>query len=195
MARFVAFLRAINVGGHIVKMEHLRRSFEALGFTAVETFIASGNVIFEATARTEETLRKRIEAKLEADLGYAVATFLRTAAEVQAIASYEAFSEASFRTADSRLFVAFLQAEVDRGAGERLLREATAVDEFRIDGREVYWLCHASMKDSKFSAAKLEKIAGAAATLRNVNTVRRLADKLAAEAAIPKKRGSSSARK
>ena len=50
MPRYVAFLRAINVGGHVVKMERLRALFEDLGFAKVETLIASGNVIFETRA-------------------------------------------------------------------------------------------------------------------------------------------------
>ena len=48
VSRLFAFLRAINVGGRTVKMERLRREFEFLGFSGVDTFIASGNVIFEA---------------------------------------------------------------------------------------------------------------------------------------------------
>ena len=48
MPRYIALLRAINVGGHTVKMDHLRRLFEALDLAAVETFIASGNVVFHA---------------------------------------------------------------------------------------------------------------------------------------------------
>ena len=48
MTRYFTFLRAINVGGHTVKMDVLRQLFESLGFSNVETFIASGNVIFEA---------------------------------------------------------------------------------------------------------------------------------------------------
>jgi uncharacterized protein (DUF1697 family) len=47
MNKHIAFLRAINVGGHTVKMDTLRQLFESLGFTNVETFLASGNVIFE----------------------------------------------------------------------------------------------------------------------------------------------------
>ncbi len=52
MQRYIALLGGINVGGHRVKMAHLRALFEALGFEHVETLIASGNVIFE-TARTD----------------------------------------------------------------------------------------------------------------------------------------------
>jgi uncharacterized protein (DUF1697 family) len=56
MSRYIAFLRAINVGGHTVKMDILRQQFEALGFSNVETFIASGNVIFETMAKNGRTL-------------------------------------------------------------------------------------------------------------------------------------------
>ncbi|HXW01123.1 MAG TPA: DUF1697 domain-containing protein, partial [Anaerolineae bacterium] len=52
LPKYIAFLRAINVGGHTVKMDYLRRLFEEMGFSKVETFIASGNVIFEAVAKS-----------------------------------------------------------------------------------------------------------------------------------------------
>jgi uncharacterized protein (DUF1697 family) len=50
MPKYIAFLRAINVGGHIVKMKDLRELFGSLGFTGVETVLASGNVVFETRA-------------------------------------------------------------------------------------------------------------------------------------------------
>jgi uncharacterized protein (DUF1697 family) len=80
MPKFVAFLRAINVGGHLVKMDELRGLFEALGFTNVETFIASGNVIFDSKATNVKSLERKIEKHLEASLGYAVTTFIRSVA-------------------------------------------------------------------------------------------------------------------
>ena len=61
MTRYVAFLRAINVGGRRVKMHHLRELFESLGFSNVETFIASGNVIFDSPAEDTRKLEQRIE--------------------------------------------------------------------------------------------------------------------------------------
>jgi uncharacterized protein (DUF1697 family) len=63
MPKHIAFLRAINVGGHIVKMDHLRRLFEALELAEVETFIASGNVIFEAATLRNATTVKKLAAK------------------------------------------------------------------------------------------------------------------------------------
>jgi len=77
MPKYVAFLRAINVGGHTVKMDHLRGLFEALSFSNVETFIASGNVIFDTKSKDQQTLERKIEKHLRETLGYAVTTFDR----------------------------------------------------------------------------------------------------------------------
>jgi len=85
MPRLIAFLRAINVGGHTVTMEKLRREFEGLGLKDVETFIASGNVIFTARQADTVALEKKIEARLHKALGYEVATFVRSCEEVAAV--------------------------------------------------------------------------------------------------------------
>ena len=97
MPRYIAFLRAINVGGHTVKMDRLRQHFESLGFANVETFIASGNVVFETTAMDTAALETRIAAALHAALGYEVATFIRTEAELSGIAEYQPFPPAASR--------------------------------------------------------------------------------------------------
>ena len=78
MPRYAAFLRAVNVGGHIVRMEELRRVLTAAGFSDVETFIASGNVIFSSPVTDTAALERRFESALEKAFGYAVATFVRT---------------------------------------------------------------------------------------------------------------------
>src|SRR5262245_62756508 len=85
MIRYIAFLRAINVGGHVVRMDDLRRQFEALRFSNVETFIASGNVVFESPSRDREAMEKAVEKRLLKALGYEVHTFIRTCDEVAAI--------------------------------------------------------------------------------------------------------------
>ena len=78
MTRIVAFLRGINVGGHIVKKEQLRGAFEALGFRDVTTYKQGGNVIFETKVNDLEKIRSRIEEKLQETLGYDVAVFIRS---------------------------------------------------------------------------------------------------------------------
>ena len=87
MSKYIAFLRAINVGGHTVKMDALRQLFESLGFSNVETFIASGNVTFEAKVGNTKALEKKIETCLRETLGHKVTTFIGTNAEVAESAS------------------------------------------------------------------------------------------------------------
>jgi uncharacterized protein (DUF1697 family) len=179
MTRYIAFLRAINVGGHTVKMDVLRLQFEALGFSKVETFIASGNIIFETTARNTQTLEKKIEKQLHAVLGYEVATFIRTEAELAAIANYQPFSPATMKTAQV-LAVAFLTDVLDTAAEKKLLAFTTDIDQFHVKGREMYWLSRQKQSESTFSNARLEKILGQSTTIRGMNTVQRMAAKYSA---------------
>ena len=176
MPRYIAFLRAINVGGRTVTMEALRAQFQGLGFLQVETFIASGNVIFTSRSSSGPVLQRRIEAKLQQALGYEVATFLRTDAELQAIAGRPPFDEAERRQAGA-FNVAFLAQAPDAARVARLAPLKTAIDDFQVQGREVYWLCRLRQNESKFSNAVLERTLQLKATFRNFNTVTRLAAK------------------
>ena len=69
MARFVAFLRGINVGGHIVKKEKLQEVFISSGFQNVVTYKQSGNVIFETSMANIEEIKSKLEAKLTKHAG------------------------------------------------------------------------------------------------------------------------------
>lgn len=176
MQRYIAFLRAINVGGHTVKMADLRAIFEALEFSGIETFIASGNVIFEAADEDVAAIEQRIEQRLKQTLGYEVATFLRTPTELAAIVGYQPFPADDLAAAHT-LSVGFLRAAPAPEARHRLLALRTPIDEFQVHGRELYWLCRTRISESKITGAQIEKTLGLAATLRNVTTVRKLAAK------------------
>jgi uncharacterized protein (DUF1697 family) len=175
MPRYVAFLRAINVGGHVVKMEILRAMFESMKFKSVETFIASGNVIFETNLNVTD-IRPKIEDRLRKALGYEVATFLRSDAEVGRIACYKPFPEPS--VASSPTFcVGFLGAPLSAEAARRAMGFKTEDDDFHVHGSELYWLSRLRQSESTFSNSAFEKALGIRATFRGMNTIRRLAAK------------------
>ena len=174
MRRYIAFLRAINVGGHTVKMEELRALFESLGFSGVETFIASGNVKFESGSGSARALQNRIEALLRKSLGYEVATFIRTDAEIAAVARYRPFADSAMRSAGA-LNVAFLADPLSDEAVKSLMRLKTDIDDFHVHGREVYWLCRKKQSESSFSNAVFERTLKIQSTFRGFNTVLRLA--------------------
>lgn len=177
MPRTVAFLRAINVGGHVVRMETLREVAESLGLRGVETFLASGNLVFDGDAAAG--LRERLEASLRATLGYDVAVFLRNGSEVAAIARCRPFPEADQAAAAAGAFcVGFLDAPLTPGAERTLMAFRTELDDFRASGREFYWLCRVKQSESAFTAGAFEKATGLLATLRGMNSLRRLAERL-----------------
>lgn len=180
MTRYIALLRAINVGGHTVRMEKLRELFVAMGFARVETFIASGNVIFETTRRKPEALEETIAAALEKALGYPVATFLRTVSEIAAVAAHEPFSRPDLESGAS-LYVGFMKTPVARETIRAVAACRTAVDDFAVHGRELYWLRRNIGIESIYSGARIEKTLGAPITMRNITTVKKLAAKYPAE--------------
>ena len=176
----IAFLRAINVGGHTVKMEQLRALFAALKLANVETFIASGNVIFDTPSGSIAALEQRIERHLEKSLGYKVATMIRSASEVGAVAAYEPFAASEFAESKSSLYITFLKDAPTREAARALMAKKTPVDALHVHGREVYWLVRGNLMDSRLSGASMEKILSTTGTMRNATTVRKLAAKYAA---------------
>jgi|SRR5215210_421510 len=174
MTRYIALLRAINVGGHNVKMDRLRKLFGSLGFSNVQTFIASGNVIFDSPAEDARTLEEEIEDHLRESLGYDVATFIRSASEIADISCYQPFAPSELGAEGNSLYIAFLQASPSDEAEQMLMTFRSEVDDFHVHGREIYWLCRTKMSKSAFSGALLEKTIGMPATMRNATTVKRL---------------------
>jgi uncharacterized protein (DUF1697 family) len=176
VSRYVALLRAINVGGHVVKMDRLRALFKELGFADVETLIASGNVLFSSSARNAAALEEKIERHLETALGYEVTTFVRTPGEMQAVAEFDPFP--GLVEEGHTLSVAFLKQYPGKQVTDRLHGMRTDYDELRVHGRELYWLARGRSSDSVIWRTPMEKVLGGPATSRNVTTVRKLAAKL-----------------
>ncbi len=173
MPRYVAFLRGINVGGHIVKMDRLRSIFATLGFERVETFIASGNVVFDASSDDPAALERAIEVGLRAAFGYEVATFLRSLAELAAVAAYQPFVQ----SADQSLYVLFLAEPPSEDVARKVVAYSDEVNGLAVRGREIYWLRRKAISDREFPPPPLEKVLVGPVTSRNGNTVRRMAAK------------------
>jgi uncharacterized protein (DUF1697 family) len=176
MPRLVAFLRAINVGGHTVRMAELKSLIEGLGFKDVETFIASGNVLFSARAGDLRAVERRIASGLQAALGYEVATFVRTGAEVAAIAGYAPFKPALLKQAVA-FNVGLLESAPSPEACRALAALQTGVDEFHVHGREAYWLSRGRQSESPFFKIGFERVLKVRTTVRALTTIRALVAK------------------
>ena len=144
----------------------------SVGLSDVETFIASGNVIFSSKSTAIPTLVRKIETALRNELDYEVPVFIRTDAEVVAMAErkYAVFSAAEVDGAHS-LNVGVLHAPLSAAALKAMTSFDTAAESFRTDGSEIFMLLHTSVINSKFSIVKFEKAIGASTTFRNINTM------------------------
>ena len=176
MTRYIAFLRAINVGSRSLTMETLRQLLDPLGFSEVATFIGSGNVIFETTAQDPRTLEREIEARLGEALGYEVPTFIRTVTELARIAAYEPFPASRLESTDL-VEVIFLADELERPLQQQVEALGTELDEYRVHGREIYWLRHRPPGAPAYTTAPLEKTLNRPFTIRGSKTVQKIVAK------------------
>ena len=173
--KYIAFLRAINVGGRRLKMDVLRDIFSGInGLSQIETFIASGNVIFSSDSPAK-TLEPQIEAILNEKLGYVVETFIRTPDELRQIGQSIPFSDYN-PDADS-LYVGFLQNIPTDDALTKLQKLESDIDFFSVNNTELYWLCRKTITESKVSGNKIEKALGMPTTMRDISTVHKMTAK------------------
>lgn len=177
MTRHVAFLRAVNVGGRTVKMDLLKRSFEDLGFDNVSTFIASGNVVFDS-ARAAAALESAIEAQLTRVFGFTVGTMIRSIGELRAVQAHARTAGLTVQP-EVKLHVGFLKAKPAAAAAKATVALSNEIDRLTVHGRELYWQAAQGLGQSTLSGAKIEKLLGTPATVRNLNTIDRIVSKYA----------------
>lgn len=176
MARFVAFLRGMNLGNRRITNDALRAAFLAIGFEDVVTFRASGNVIFTGDG-TEAAVTKRVEEGLREQLGYDVPTFLRSQAELEAIVAFEPFTPSEAKGFEGKLQVVLLLRPPAAAARKAVLAQAGNDDRLAFAERELYWLPKGRMSDSELDLGAIDKQIGPT-TIRTEGTVEQITKKL-----------------
>jgi uncharacterized protein (DUF1697 family) len=164
MTAFVALLRAVNVGGRKLIMTDLKGVAEGLGFAAVKTFIASGNLLF-TSAKSEDAVKQALEAALTRHMGKTVGVMVRTAKEMADIAMANPFASEP----GNRVVAIFL----DQSPPKDAAGQAKNVNHERmaLGAREIYVHYPSGQGQSK-----LRIPAAANGTARNMNTVKKLAE-------------------
>jgi uncharacterized protein (DUF1697 family) len=158
--RYVAFLRAINIGGRRASSQQLASCLETRGFENVANFRASGNLIFDASRAPETAITKRADEALTAGLGFEVRAFVRTAAQVRAIADFEPFPPAVLAKSKGKLQVALLAKAPSKGVRDEVLALATDADPLAISGRELYWLPSGPTMQTDLDLRRLDTLVG-----------------------------------
>ncbi len=171
--RYAAFLRAVNLGrNRRVSGAELCAIFEKLGLEDVASFRTSGNLVFEAP----RDMTAQIEKALESKLGYDVGVYLRSAAEVQEIASHEPFKAAETNASKGKLQVSMLSKKPTAAKRKQVLALATDQDRLAFGKRELYWLPSGGTMESELDRKAIDALLGPT-TMRTKGTVEQLAAK------------------
>ena len=167
---WIGLFRGINIGGNRMPMKDLVRLMEAEGFTQVRTYIASGNVVFRATA-SEAELQKRIEDLVEANFGFRSKLFLVTADHLQKLLDANPFRDREHKGAAQHLF--FIQGPILKADTARMDELKAASEDYRLTDECFYFYAPDGIGRSKL-AEKLAQCLKADMTARNLNTVETL---------------------
>jgi uncharacterized protein (DUF1697 family) len=164
----ILLLRAINVGARRIPMPALRELLTAAGLEDVRTYVQSGNVVLSSDASPDE-LATSCRELISSQFGFDVPVIVRTRDELEAVVEHDPFADIA--TQPKLLHVAFLQAEIEPPALERLAGLVQGEERIHAHGRELYaWLAHGSAR-SKLAVAMASPAQGVTATARNWTTV------------------------
>lgn len=178
MATFIVLLRAVNVGGYgKLSMAELRKLLEGLGYTRVETYIQSGNVVLDAKS-TAAKVAHDVSAALAEHMGAPVGVLVRTPEELERVIVGNPFA-AEAAADGARVHVGFLagpaSATAKAGLQQIVDKYPQRRDRFHVSGDTLYLHLPDGAAETKFTGKALEKALGSGTgTARNWNTVMKL---------------------
>lgn len=174
MTRYVAFLRAVNVGKRIVKMEHLRQLMDTAGFNNVSTYIQSGNIMFASRSNNVTALSEKIEKLLLTTYGFEVPTIIRQVSELENVIKNTPFPGVVPDKA-TQVYITFLSGDAGPHAPQVIASLQSAAETLHMNNREVYTLIRKNLELKPLDViAKLEKKLGIPCTTRNWATVNKV---------------------
>jgi len=174
VTRYVAIIRAMNVGGkNLVKMDRLREMFEECGYSDVRTYIQSGNVVFTAKHAPARCVAA-IERALTIEMGKPVAAQIRSAAQIAKIVAANPYARRKGLN-PALLAVSFLSEPLGAAQIKALRGVKSGDDTFVARGNELYIYCPDGYGRSKLAIA-IDRVLTKTTTSRNWNTVTKLCE-------------------
>jgi uncharacterized protein (DUF1697 family) len=175
MTRYVAFLRAVNVGKRRVDMATARKQLESLKYTDVASFVNSGNLIFTASGKSA-SLEKAIRAALEDTFGFEVTTFVRTATQVKKLGTDKPFGAIKAGHTHFALMTLTPLTAAETRAVEAMSNERDTVVK---RGRDIHWLIRERSIETSLGPKQWKQaLPDNPTTARNVTMIERLVAKL-----------------
>jgi uncharacterized protein (DUF1697 family) len=174
MPAYVALLRGVNVTGHhSIRMEQLRGLCDRLGFERVETYVQSGNVVFQAKTENPALLSKLFSESILDSFGFETPVIVRTSKEMENVVADNPFLKEK-DVDSSKLHVTFLREAAQKTSLKTLEKLATNQDRFYPASREIYLYCPEGYGRTKLSNNAIEKALSVTATTRNWKTTNKL---------------------
>ncbi len=171
MNTYISLLRGINVSGQKkIRMADLRKLYESLGPINVQSYLQSGNVVFDSEEKNVEKLRDSIEAQIESTYGFSVPVLIRTGEGFRRVIENHPFAEEEA----IRVLVTFLYESPDKSKLDNLSQYGDKVDQFAIGKQEIFLFCPGGYGRTKLSNNFFEKKLGVVTTTRNWKSVNAL---------------------
>ncbi|AXG74423.1 DUF1697 domain-containing protein [Flavobacterium arcticum] len=185
MPVYLALFRGINVSGHnIIKMEHLRKLMEANGYINVETYIQSGNVVFETDETDKAKVAYNIQLLLYKEYGYDVVIFIYDETDlIKAIDNNPYTDRVPEPSGPKKYFVVFLSEEPSVAGIDQVKKYNRSDDVFKVVDSVMYLKLAQSAADSKLTSTFIENKTKLKATTRNWNTTLKMLEMLQARKA------------
>lgn len=182
MPVYLALFRGINVSGHnMIKMEALKKLMEGEGYTNVETYIQSGNVVFESPDNNRERLGKALETLMYKEYGYDVVIFMLDEADIRkAVINNPYTGKEPEGQGIKKHFVTFLSGIPGSDGIDKMNKYNRGDDVFKAIGNVMYLKLAQSAADSKLTNVFIENKLNLKATTRNWNTTLKMLEMLEA---------------
>lgn len=171
MAKYAAFLRGINVGGHHkVPMGQLKKCMEEMGFGNVKTLLNSGNVVFESDVTEAAELERDIEGRLATVFGFKIPTMVLAKSEIDGLITHDPFLHVKLHD-DIRQYISIVRPGVHPIDDFPVVYDDGAFIILSIMGRAIASVLDLSLTKTVKGMEALEKLYGKDITTRNWNTI------------------------
>lgn len=170
--KYLAILRGINVSGQKkIRMADLKALFESINFQDVETYIQSGNVVFESNSKQISQLKLKIENSIEKSYNFYVPVEIRTKDDMKYIVDNCPFNPVDMESDGTKVLVTFLSDQPSPENTLKIMEFVVPPEKLMIIEKEVYLYCPDGYGKTKLSNTFLEKKLGVVATTRNWKSI------------------------
>lgn len=174
MTTYISILRGINIGGHKkIKMDALRQMYSELGFSAVQSYIQSGNVIFQSPQTNTQKLERTISDKIRETFGFEVPALVLSIEELDNALKKNPFLADPTKD-PAHMHLTFLSDVPNPSILNQIVPAYYAPDEFRQVGKVIYNYCPNGYGNTKLTANFFENKLKLVASSRNMRTATEL---------------------